>query len=183
MTEEDAQPAADDTGTGTANPNALNRYGDAVDVNKPPPPYVAQECALTLREGLEAHYAANPGLFDPETLEEPAKSLFFRHDCVHVMFGLTTALEDETLADSWTFFAVDIPILRYAKYLSTPEVKKLITSLPISAFIVPVFRALPRVWRAFWRSRRMTPWHWEVNDDDLDTPIRELRARHGIQVV
>lgn len=149
-----------------------------------PPSYAAQDCALTLREGLAEHYRRNSALLDPQEMQEPMATFFLRHDCVHVVYGLTTRLEDEVMADSVTIFGVDISTRQYAKALAAPEVMALLKGISVWDFAKASLKALPRLWRAFWASRKQRkPWRWAVDDETLDTPINALRQAHGITVV
>jgi hypothetical protein len=157
---------------------------DAVDLVNDPPAYTRPDCAMTLREGLAEHYRRNSALLDPVGMQEPMATFFRRHDCVHVIFGLTTRLQDEVLADACTVFGVDISTWQYARALRTPEVQALLKSVPVGAVVIASVLALPRVWRAFWLSRQQTKaWRWAVDDDTLDTPIDALRQQHGIRLV
>ena len=149
-----------------------------------PPSYTDQDCALTLRGGLAEHCRRNSALLDPQAMQEPMATFFLRHDCVHVTFGLTTRLEDEVMAYAVTIFGVDISTRQYAKALAAPEVMALLKGIKVWDFAKASLRALPRVWRAFWTSRRQTrQWSWAVDDVTLDTPINALRQAHGIRVV
>jgi hypothetical protein len=71
--------------------------------------YQAQDCAMTLRQGLAEYYGANSGLFDTSQASSDKLGAYLRnHDVTHVVFGTTTVMADEMLQDMWTFLAVDV---------------------------------------------------------------------------
>ena len=74
-------------------------------------PYLEQNCNLSLKEGLEMHYSVNPS-FKKNVEIVPA---FYNHDIVHVLFGLSTAVEHESLADTRVIFGTN-----FSTYLALP---------------------------------------------------------------
>lgn len=144
--------------------------------------FVAQDCPQTLAEGMAEFAASQPGILAPD---EPALARFFHaHDAAHVVFGLTTAIADEALADTWTLAGSDIGARRYFAYLKHPELRQLVTDAGVVPVVLGTLRALPRLVRALWRARRMTaPWPFLGYAEHLGTPLAELRARYGIRVV
>ena len=64
---------------------------------------------MTLREGLDEYYAANPGLLDPEATSTSTLGAYMNnHDVSHVVFGTDTSLRGEMVPDLWTFLAIDV---------------------------------------------------------------------------
>jgi len=69
--------------------------------------YQKQECELTLREGIKVYvdYLIENG--KTPLIDANAESTLIRdHDASHVIFGLDTSLEEESLLDTW--FALDV---------------------------------------------------------------------------
>jgi hypothetical protein len=146
------------------------------------PAYLAADCPLTLADGLEEFGAANPGLLPPGDGE--LREFIRAHDACHVLFGLTTTVEDEAVADTWTIFGSDVPLRRYASYLKHPEIAGLIQQIGWWQMGLGTLRALPRVLRAIGRARRMSaPWPFFHYARALDVPIAELRGRYNVHPV
>jgi len=139
--------------------------------------YKQQQSNLTLREGLSEHLAAEGIVY----ADDPT---FAAHDACHVLFGLDTSLRDEILVDTWTMLATDMTPGRYAEVLAKPEVSGLLSSVPVGTMLTASVRALPDLVRVWWRSRQVTrQWAFADYSEHLDTPLVELRARHGIRVL
>lgn len=155
--------------------------------------YQDADSTQTLREGLAEYRAANPGLFDPEQLQSQQElgelgRFFAGHDACHVLFGLSTSLADETLADTWTFFGTDVQWRELWSYFRSDEQKKFfkdfLGEIGYWTLISSSIRALPRVARAIWRTRKMThKWSLHGWAEHLDVPLVELRARYNISLV
>lgn len=146
------------------------------------PAYTAPDCALTLAEGLEEFQAVNTGLLpytDPELRE------FLRaHDSCHVLFGLTTELVDEAVADTWTLFGTDVGTRRYFAYLKRPEIAGLVKDIGWWSMFVATARALPRALRAIGRARRMSaPWPYFDYARFLGEPLVALRQRYNVELL
>ena len=146
------------------------------------PRYLDPDCPLTLAEGLAEFAAASPDLLpavDPELRE------FIRaHDSCHVLFGLTTSIEDGALADTWTIFGSTVPVRRYAAYLKHDQVMSIFRDAGMWAVLRGTLRAIPRAIRAIVRARRMTAkWPFFGYAEHLDTPIAALRRRYGVRPV
>lgn len=143
------------------------------------PLYLEPDCPLTLAEGLAELAAANPGLIatsDPELHE-----LVRAHDSCHVLFGLTTTLEDEALADTWTLCGSDVTLKQYSVYLKHQEFTKLLHELGWWPLLRSIIRSVPQVVRAVGRARKMTAkWPFFAYAQFLDTPIVTLRRRFNI---
>jgi hypothetical protein len=143
------------------------------------PRYLDPECPLTLAEGLAEFAGANPGLIPAD---DPAlRELVRAHDSCHVLFGLTTSIEDEALADTWTLLGSTVTIRQYSAYLKHEQFTKLFGEIGAWRLIRGVLRALPRIARALVRSRRMTAkWPFFEYAEFLDTPIAALRRRFNV---
>lgn len=148
----------------------------------PHPHYLEPDCRLTLAEGLAEFAAANPGLIPPTDPE--LRELVLAHDSCHVLFGLTTSVEDEALADTWTLVGSTVTLKQYAQYLKRPEFTGIVKQIGLWNIIFGSLRALPRIFRAIRRARRMTA-RWPFFDYArfLDVPVVELRRRFGVQLV
>ena len=67
--------------------------------------YTQQNSSQTLKEGLQEYYDSNP-----QEVKDFAKKIPFLvdHDITHVIFGLGTSIEEESLLDTWTIRGTDI---------------------------------------------------------------------------
>lgn len=148
--------------------------------------YQLPDCSATLRSGLAEYRSANfgEGFFEESDLPPASAELFHNHDIVHVVFGLSTQLRHEVLADSWTFFGVDIHWRDYANYLRQPEAQKALEQVGWLRALWIAVLTIPAVVRAYRHSRKMTKrWPWAEHDAYLDVPLVELRREFGIQII
>lgn len=148
--------------------------------------YQRQESPLTLDEGLAEYYAANLGrVTRPADLPPKSAALFRSHDMCHVIFGLSTTLADETLADTRTLFSCDVGWRRYSAYLRTDaQAKALFAELGWLKAIGITLACLPRIARAGVEAFRMAkPWPWEPPETYGRRTLADLRREHGIRVI
>ncbi len=145
--------------------------------------YLDPQCTLTLAEGLAEFESAQEGLIPIDEASEVGR-LTKAHDCCHVLFGLTTEIEDEVLADTWTIFGSTVTLREYMRFLQHDEYKELVKDIGAWAMIRGSARSLPDVVRVIRRSRRMREkWPFFEYARFLDTPLVELRRRFGIELV
>ena len=98
--------------------------------------YLKQNCELTLNEGLKVHYSVNP-TFKKNVENVPA---FYNHDIAHVLFGLSTAVEHESLADTRIIFGTNWGFQKYLNdYFKNPAAVKIIMGIFIIFYIVAGF--------------------------------------------
>lgn len=155
--------------------------------------YQDPQSTQTLREGLAEYRAANPELFDPEVLarNEALGELgrfFAAHDACHVLFGLSTSLSDEALADTWTFFGTDVRWRELWSYFRSDAQKEFFDTflgqVGYARLAWATVRAVPRILRAIGRTRSMTrKWALHQWSAHLDVPLVKLRREHGIRLV
>ena len=60
-----------------------------------------QGCSLTLEQGLEEHRGYLQANGKKQLSDPPGSTIIRDHDVTHVIFGLDTSLEQESLLDSW----------------------------------------------------------------------------------
>lgn len=101
-----------------------------------------------------------------------------------MLFGLTTEIGDEALADTWTLVGSDVTIRQYVAFLQHEEYKQLVADIATWSAFVEMIKATPRVLKAIVRGRRMSPkWPFFDYAAHLDTPLVELRRRYHIELV
>jgi len=152
--------------------------------------YQDPDSKLSLREGLDEYRRANarPGFLDEEELTrtrgERVAALFHNHDRIHVVFGLSTELRHEVLADTWTFAGADIHWREYVDYLREPAAQELLQDIGYLETARVSIQSIPAVLRAIARARRMKkPWPFADHDAYLDIPLNEIRREFGIELV
>lgn len=151
--------------------------------------YQRQNTTQTLREGLAEYYAVNPGLLDPDTMEDEFSANYFRcHDTTHVVFGTHTGPLDEGVNDLFTMFGVEVTYRRYVKeFFQTSGASDIANDYRTSYSVGSMFelvwhtlRLLPKVRRS---CKAMTrKWPWDPPEGALDRPLAEIRAEYGIEV-
>ena len=60
-----------------------------------------QSCDLTLEEGLEEYRAYLQANGKKQLIDKSGSQVIRDHDATHVIFGLDTSIEQESLLDSW----------------------------------------------------------------------------------
>ena len=148
--------------------------------------YQSPQSTQTLAEGLAEYYAANEGIVArPNDLPPASAQLFRSHDLCHVIFGLSTNLSDEAMADARTMLSCDVGFARYADYLRTDsQAKALFAQIGVLQSIWITVRALPRIFRAVLEMRRVRKrWPWTPPADYLGRSLADLRREHGIRLI
>jgi hypothetical protein len=148
--------------------------------------YQRQDSDQTLAEGLAEYYAANAGrVTRPADLPPASAALFRRHDTCHVIFGLSTSPEDETITDTRAVFSCDVGLRRYAGYLLTdPQAKAIFKEFAVLEVAWLTIRSVPRMGRAAIEAFRMTRrWPWDPPDAYQNRTLADLRREFGIRVI
>ena len=154
--------------------------------------YTRQNSEQTLAQGLDEFYLANPHFNQRADASEIA-TFMKNHDTIHVVFGLTTAINDEMLADFSAMFCSDIGAMKYMSNFkllindndllegikNDPEIKRLgwlKTGWSLA-------RTLPKVAALFFKGRRMKiKWQWSDHQDWQNKSLKEIRNRFDILV-
>ena len=148
-------------------------------------PYLKQNCDLTLNEGLKIHYSVD-ATFKKNVEIVPA---FYNHDIVHVLFGLSTSIKHESLADTRVIFGTNWGLKKYINdYLRNPEALKIIMQIfkeigYVKGILVS-FQSFPNIIRVILNCKKMTK-KWEVNPSEelLNTSLDKLRKEYNIKII
>lgn len=147
--------------------------------------YQLQDSALTLAEGLEEYFEANPGLTKVEP-GAPEAELFLPHDACHVVFGTGTSLVEEAMTDFWTMFGADIGVGEYVRLMKhVNQIEPAQIAAKIGAWVIARDMVLgtPAMLRACWRARAMrAKWRFHDYEAQLHRPLRDIREELGIRV-
>jgi hypothetical protein len=158
--------------------------------------YRDQDATLTLREGIQEYYRANPHLLFPPDTEKEAVHFFRCHDRIHVVFGCDTSFLHEVRADFWTFFGSDLGKLKYLSFLKSPAIQLLMKDLKEKISNDPAIQKRMRAelrqsapsavlvpCQVFARTRKMKKkWPWNESETLLDRSLKEIRDEYGIHV-
>jgi hypothetical protein len=148
--------------------------------------YQIQGSTQTLAEGLEEYYARNIGrVARPSSLAPDSAALFRSHDLCHVIFGLSTSLADEAMADVRTLLSCDVGWRRYAAYMTKdPEAKAIFKELGYGRAISTTVGVIPRILGALVEARRMSKrWPWSPPADFEGRRLCDLRREFGIHLI
>jgi len=148
-------------------------------------PYLKQKCSLTLREGLDIHYSVDPS-YKKNVKLVPA---FYNHDIAHVLFGLSTSVEHESLADTRVIFGTNWGFQKYINdYLKNPAAIKIVMhifkEIGYVRGILLSLKSFPKILRTIIDCRKMSE-KWRVNPSDnfLDSRLSDLRDKFNITVI
>ena len=150
--------------------------------------YQKQDCDLTLQEGLDCYYNTFPETTEIFEDNEESGTLLRDHDCTHVIFGLDTSIEQESILDSWVVWGSKWKLKYIWGYQSLPQIKKLYKDLyrefGVLGFI-KIFWKLGGVKRkVMFRTFKMKKkWPFKMPDEYLSMKISDLREEHGIKVL
>ena len=148
--------------------------------------YQEQNSPQTLAEGLEEYYAANAGIVTrPRDLPADSVALFTNHDIGHVIFGLTTSLEDEAMADTRILLSTDVGFVRYSRYITADQqAKTIFKQVGYPKVVLHTLKTLPRIARTAWEALRARKrWPWETPETYQTRTLAELRREFGIRVI
>lgn len=148
--------------------------------------YQQQDSAQTLAEGLEEYYAANAGVvIRPSDLPPESAALFKGHDTGHVIFGLSTSLPDEAMADTRILLSTDAGFWRYSRYITADkQAKAILQQIGYTKVVFYTLLALPRMLRAAWGAVRMKKrWPWEPPPSFQTRSLAELRHEFQIRII
>ena len=106
-----------------------------------------QNCDFTLGEGIK-EYNEYLVLNDKEVLPQlKDSSIVMDHDATHVIFGLDTTLEEESLLDTWVLWCCSYRLSHLMSYSKQPEIKdlykKLFKEVGIFKFLQLLFNVFP----------------------------------------
>ena len=146
--------------------------------------YQRQDSRLTLADGLSAYRDAYPQLIAPSASEPGLRDFLNAHDRCHIIFGLTTSIRDEAMADTWTLFGSDGAWREYARYLRHPQVNNLFADIGYWPILRESTRSLHAIYSAWKHARRQTAkWPFWNSKSHLGQPLCDLRRKFGIELV
>ena len=150
--------------------------------------YTQQNSSQTLKEGLQEYYDSNP-----QEVKDFAKKIPFLvdHDITHVIFGLGTSIEEESLLDTWTIRGTDISWKQIYNYAFGSELWKL-TKIIVKnqggwfKIIKVVTKCIPLKLKIhFNRIPNMNKkWPYSgLKEERMSIKLKELRKEYGIRLI
>ncbi|MEK9649803.1 MAG: hypothetical protein VW146_02510 [Gammaproteobacteria bacterium] len=121
-------------------------------------------------------------------VDQPGSTLIRDHDASHVIFGLDTTLEEESMLDSWVLWGTKYKFSYLNQYRKLPELKEFNKNLFKELGIGGFFRLLRSVFKnkimVFNRTRKMKKkWPFNHPEDYLNRTILDLRSEYGIDIL
>ena len=148
-----------------------------------------QNCPLTLRQGIEEYneyLLAN----EKEVLKHLQDSSIVQdHDVTHVIFGLDTTLEEESLLDTWVLWCCSYRLSHLMSYSKQPEIKdlykKLLKEVGFFNFIKLLVNVFPTKFKIILKHKKLMKkkWPFEFPKSYLDRKICDLRQEYGIEIL
>ena len=137
---------------------------------------------------MDCYYKAFPET--TEIFEDNIESgnLLRDHDCTHVIFGLNTSIEQESILDTWVVWGSKWKLKYIWGYQSLPQIKQLYKDLykEFGVFgFLKIFWKLGGVKRkTMFRAFKMKKkWPFKMPEEYLSLKISDLREEHGIKIL
>ena len=143
---------------------------------------------MTLQEGIECYRAYLIQNNRKILVDETGSTLIRDHDATHVIFGLDTTLEEESMLDSWVLWGTEYKFSYLNQYRKLPQLKEFNKNLFKELRIGGFFKLLNSVLRnkitVFKRTRKMKKkWPFRVPEEYLEKSILDLRSEFGIDIL
>ena len=150
--------------------------------------FQSQLCELTLEEGLEEYRAYLQANGKKQLIDKPGSQVIRDHDATHVIFGLDTSLEQESLLDSWVLRGCDWKFKELFAYAQLPEIKELNKYLKKEVgyrkLLLAVFKLISTKRKIGRRTKAMNKkWPFRSQDSLMNQRVCDLREEYGIKIL
>jgi hypothetical protein len=150
--------------------------------------FQSQNCNITLAEGIEEYRAYLQVNGKKQLIDAPGSTIIRDHDATHVMFGLDTSIEQESMLDSWVFLGTKWKLKELLAYNKLPELKQLYKDfwrdpgyfklLMVAIKLAPIKLKIRR------RAKQMNKkWPFVSPDSLMDQKVCDLREEFGIKIL
>ena len=150
--------------------------------------FQSQDCNITLAEGLEEYRAYLQANGKKQLIDAPGSTIIRDHDATHVIFGLDTSLEQESMLDSWVFLGTKWKLKELLAYNKLPELKQLYKDfwrdpgyfrlLMVAIKLVPIKLKIRK------QAKQMNKkWPFVSPDSLMDQRVCDLREEFGIKIL
>ena len=150
--------------------------------------FQSQNCDSTLDEGLEDYRAYLQANGKKQLIDAPGSTVIRDHDATHVMFGLDTSIEQESMLDSWVFLGTKWKLKELLAYNKLPEIKQLYKDFwhdpGYFKLFLTTIRLLPIKLKIRKRAKQMNKkWPFVSPDSLMDQKVCDLREEFGIKIL
>ena len=150
--------------------------------------FQSQNCNITLAEGLEEYRAYLRTNGKKQLIDKPGSTIIRDHDATHVMFGLDTSIEQESMLDSWVFLGTKWKLKELLAYNKLPELKQLYKDLRHDPgyfkLIMAAIKLLPIKLKIRKRAKQMNKkWPFVSPDSLMNQRVCDLREEYGIKIL
>ena len=149
-----------------------------------------QNCDFTLGEGIK-EYNEYLVLNDKEVLPQlKDSSIVMDHDATHVIFGLDTSIEQESILDTYVIWGMKFNWGKIINFYKDPEYKEVIGDIVQKHGgywgIFKIYMSLmPIKLRVFFRCMKMKKkWNYhDISDEMLSAKLCDLREEYNIELL
>ena len=150
--------------------------------------FQSQNCDITLAEGLEEYRAYLQANGKKQLIDAPGSTIIRDHDATHVIFGLDTSIEQESMLDSWVFLGTKWKLKELLAYNKLPEIKQLYKDFwrdpGYFKLIMTAIKLLPIKLKIRKRAKQMNKkWPFVSPDHLMDQRVCDLREEYGIVIL
>jgi hypothetical protein len=147
-----------------------------------------QNCDITLAEGLEEYRAYLRANGKKQLIDKPGSTIIRDHDATHVIFGLDTSIEQESMLDSWVFLGTKWKLKELLAYNKLPELKQLYKDFwhdpGYFKLIMTAIKLLPIKLKIRKRAKQMIKkWPFVSPDSLMNQRVCDLREEFGIEIL
>ena len=150
--------------------------------------FQSQDCKITLAEGLEEYRAYLQANGKKQLVDEPGSTIIRDHDATHVIFGLDTSIEQESMLDSWVITGTSWKLKELLAYNKLPELKQLYKDFwhdpGYFKLVLAAVKLIPIKFKIWKRTRQMNKkWPFVSPDSLMDQRVCDLREEFGIKIL
>ena len=150
--------------------------------------FQSKNCDITLAEGLEEYRAYLQTNGKKQLIDAPGSTIIRDHDVTHVLFGLDTSIEQESMLDSWVFLGTKWKLEELLAYNKLPEIKQLYKDFwhdpGYFKLILTAIKLLPIKLKILKRTKQMNKkWPFVSPDSLMDQKVSDLREEFGIRIL
>ena len=146
-----------------------------------------QNSQQTLKEALEEFYSINVQFKNLVEKNSPNAKVFQEHDYTHVLFGLGTSIEEESLLDTYVIWGMKFNWGVIIDFYKDPEYKEVIGDI-VSKYggywgIFKIYLSLmPLKFRVFLRCMKMKKkWNYhDISESLLNRTLQDIRQEYNI---
>ena len=149
-----------------------------------------QNSAQTLKEGLEEFYSINPAFKEILNIDSPNTRIFKEHDYTHVLFGLGTSIEEESLLDTYVIWGMKFNWGSIIDFYKDPDYSEFIKTITTKHGgywgIFKIYMSLmPLKFKIFKLCMKMNKrWNYHhISDEYLNKSLKEIREEYNIELL